>query len=616
MKHSVLFVAVAMMAMAVPQGAKASETNAWLKNTDNDSVETQGASLPLPYLALRINEKYDSNGVFIGDTFYCGSNEVLTFSVEPYVPVRFFNGTYTVEQIPFNPPDTSFYLDYNAATDTNNPYKFKLSIAVDDEWAPYYVNIPFPFYFFGIQKTAFLLGDNGVVTFADSSLRSPYDRCPYATTTPLPWGNSTPNSPSCNSALMRDAIYGVYEDTFFGMAGSYLSGNQGVYYGIVGEYPCRKIICSWNGIPVYNNTAKRQTYQIVCYEGTNIIEVHVKRRNCCSSTNNGSGLIGIQNATGQPQYRSLEPGSSNYFVVDGSPAAFYPDGWNPRQVAGDVDSIAFRFTPQGVTSYYCKWYRIFDDGRDSVVLGTNQGDTNGYCYFSDYTSSQPTLTEAYVSPNGVSRYVVEMHFENPNLDWYVLRDTVTVLSQFPHQVTVNSSDNTMGTVTGSGTYLDSATATLCAFTHAGYAFNGWSNGTEDNPYSLMVVSDTVLTALFSAAGTASIHDTIWLTDTIGVHDTIWLTDTIVVHDTIYVQQDGIENVATSNIRLYPHDGQIVVEDVDGGLLPEVTVFDAVGRRMEQGFAGGAPTCQFAVPVSGVYLVKIGDLPARRIVVVR
>ena len=63
-------------------------------------------------------------------------------------------------------------------------------------------------------------------------------------------------------------------------------------------------------------------------------------------------------------------------------------------------------------------------------------------------------------------------------------------------------------------------------------------------------------------------------------------------------------------------GLIVIEDADGGVLPEVVVYDAVGRRMETGLAGGAPAYQFEVPASGVYLVKIGDRPARRIVVIR
>ena len=45
-------------------------------------------------------------------------------------------------------------------------------------------------------------------------------------------------------------------------------------------------------------------------------------------------------------------------------------------------------------------------------------------------------------------------------------------------------------------------------------------------------------------------------------------------------------------------------------MPEVVVYDAVGRMMETGLAGGAPAYQFEVPVSSVYFVRIGEIPAR------
>ena len=131
------------------------------------------------------------------------------------------------------------------------------------------------------------------------------------------------------------------------------------------------------------------------------------------------------------------------------------------------------------------------------------------------------------------------------------------------------------------------------------------------------VYDTVTNTLYDTVDnyiydTTVVTDTLWLT----LYDTVWMTDTVYIHDTVYVPENGIDGVATTNIRLFQHNGQIVVEDADGGVLPEVVVYDAVGRKMETGFAGGAPAYQFDVPASGVYLVKIGDRPARRIVVIR
>ena len=401
-----------------------------------------------PCPEVLINEKYDhvplrQYRVLGWDTVVSCEHPSIELTAEPYIPVQFFNGTYTVEEIPFNPPDTTFYLGYSATTDANNPYKKKLAISNDDDWAPAFINIAYPFYFFGIRKSTFLLGDNGIVTFANGPGITAGGNCPYATTTPLPWPSSVPSSPSCNPALMRDAIYGVYEDTYTGSNGSYMSGTQGIYYGVLDEYPCRKIICSWNQIPVFNDQNKRQTYQIVCYEGSNIIEVHVKRRNCCSSTNSGMGTIGIQNATGQPQVKGQDRNDPNYYVVNGSPASFTAPGWNPKTATQGtyIENIAYRFTPQGTTTVQSYWFRLLDNG-DSIPLPryvdsdpttyNALDDTNGYyvpmpqVLNPNTTSGHPTLTRAVIRPSSPSRYVVLSKFKNANGDWYDLYDTIVV----------------------------------------------------------------------------------------------------------------------------------------------------------------------------------------------
>ncbi len=60
----------------------------------------------------------------------------------------------------------------------------------------------------------------------------------------------------------------------------------------------------------------------------------------------------------------------------------------------------------------------------------------------------------------------------------------------------------------------------------------------------------------------------------------------------------------------------MVEDADGGMLPEVRVYDAVGRELSGKMNAENGKMEMAVPASGVYLVKIGERPARRVVVIR
>ena len=382
----------------------------------------QGVASPCP--EVLIEQKYDHvasrNYRAEGwDTAITCSRQTLMLSAEPYMPVTYFNGTYLVEAIPYNPPDPTF------AAGTRMP------VGTDDDFAAQSTTIPFHFFFFGLQKESFRLGANGLITFATDQFEGGYG-CPWSFSAPLPWPDGTVGAPtmpegatgSVPLARMRDAIYGIYEDTH--PVGAYLSGHQGIYYGIQGEWPCRKIICSWNGIPTYKgsqNLDNRCTYQIVCYEGSNIVEVHVKHRGVNTGWQNGAGIIGIQNATGLPQVPSDDHLAPNYSVDSGAPAAFWPDSMNLFNTP--LDSVAFRFTPQGRTVSNCVWYRIDDNG-DSLALGTTQGDSNGYMLPMDPTAERPTLTQAFVSPSRPTRYVAALLFRTADNEYYYLKDTISV----------------------------------------------------------------------------------------------------------------------------------------------------------------------------------------------
>lgn len=114
------------------------------------------------------------------------------------------------------------------------------------------------------------------------------------------------------------------------------------------------------------------------------------------------------------------------------------------------------------------------------------------------------------------------------------------------------------------------------------------------------------------------HDTVIINNYI--YDTIYLYrylhDTIYIHDTLFVGGEGIGDVKMIDAKIYARDGQIVVEGAEG--MP-VMLYDAVGRllasRRKDEVHNGTPI-QFDVPASGVYLVKVGDWPARRIVMLR
>ena len=66
-----------------------------------------------------------------------------------------------------------------------------------------------------------------------------------------------------------------------------------------------------------------------------------------------------------------------------------------------------------------------------------------------------------------------------------------------YTVTVNSNNETWGTVTGSGTYASGATATLAAIPATDCFFVKWNDDVTDNPRTITVTKDITYTAYFA-----------------------------------------------------------------------------------------------------------------------
>jgi len=135
-----------------------------------------------------------------------------------------------------------------------------------------------------------------------------------------------------------------------------------------------------------------------------------------------------------------------------------------------------------------------------------------------------------------------------------------------------------GTVSGGGSYTYGTAATVTATPYSGWQFWRWSDGATYNPYTFAVIQDTVLTAYFVEEGT----------------------------------QIGIDGVDAMNVYVRVDNKQIVVEGADGNV---VTLYDAVGRVLATKHDDYS-LLRFDVPAAGTYLIRIGNTPVRKIVVVR
>ncbi len=144
----------------------------------------------------------------------------------------------------------------------------------------------------------------------------------------------------------------------------------------------------------------------------------------------------------------------------------------------------------------------------------------------------------------------------------------------PYTVTVVSADSTMGTVSGGGQVQEGDEITITATANAGYRFVRWNDNDTHAVRTVTVTSDMTFTAYFEALPSEGIDDA------------------------------GAEQI----VKVYAADGRIYI---DAPQPVEAAVYDMTGRRVAT-LADGT-----SVPMpTGVYLVKVGTLPARKVVVLR
>ena len=219
----------------------------------------------------------------------------------------------------------------------------------------------------------------------------------------------------------------------------------------------------------------------------------------------------------------------------------------------------------------------------------------------------------------------------PVHDTTIVTDTVTLTEYVPvHDTTIVTDTVTLTeyvTVHDTTVVTDTVTLTEYVLVHDTTIVTDTVTLTEyvtvhDTTY--VPVHDTTIVTMpvhDTTVVTEYIHDTTTVTEYIHdtttvyveVHDTVWLTeyihDTVYIHDTIVV---GVDEVDAINARVYSNNGQIVVEDADGNA---VALYDITGRYLatKQDFG---TAIRFDVPTSGTYMIKIGNHPARKVVVIR
>jgi hypothetical protein len=298
---------------------------------------------------------------------------ILLDSVHPTVVLQarvsapgHYTNDYKVEQIPYD--ESAMLFSYNVGA----PIPWPASVTnPDDKWAAP-VELPFIFSFFGKPYTTICPSANAIISF---DYHEPWSNCAWSTEIPPispPYNSTNPPYNYVNSAYLvyedidpepthcslNDAIrYGVYEAPGCGDCRAFVFNNKDM-----GLFSC----CS-SGSQYYN------TYQMVLYEGTNIIDVYIRHRACCTNWNSGHGVIGLQNKT-----------SSQILTV---PGRDFNSNWTTQ-------NEAWRFTPitpldeQGEFSWYINDTNSVPFSHDKVILVSNPNtDVTQYISVYRYTDA-------------------------------------------------------------------------------------------------------------------------------------------------------------------------------------------------------------------------------------
>lgn len=249
------------------------------------------------------------------------------------------SNNYIVESIPYNPP----------CPFTISPTAVDYVLPADDVWGMLMglnFGLPagspvFKFSFYGQNDLQFcVIGSNGLLSF-DPTVASgenfiPRSRCEW----------SLPNNPIPNSNIYKNCIFGPYHDIDFNAVG----GIGQMYFEVIGEYPCRKIVLSFENVPMFSCNNMRAFHMMVLYETTNTIEFYMQNKPLCSSWNGGKAILGIQNADG-----TQATVVSNYNL---------PNQWT-------ATNEAWRIRPQGDLESATEWFRRPADGGARVPVGAN-----------------------------------------------------------------------------------------------------------------------------------------------------------------------------------------------------------------------------------------------------
>ena len=211
-------------------------------------------------------------------------------------------------------------------------------ITADDIYSSLHA-LGFTFNFYGTPYTQCVIGANGTIDFnaSDAGMGDPWP------ITAALLGNPSKKNNICGPWCDIDIFY---TGTPVGLE----------TYSTDGVAPNRKFSVTWCGCSMFSCGTQLTTTQIIIYETSNIIEVHIAQKLICSGWNGGYAIVGVQNAAGTRATTAPGRDFPSVWSIPPTEAWRFTPADTGTGVYYTVASIPFAPVPYASSAIY--WYNV------------------------------------------------------------------------------------------------------------------------------------------------------------------------------------------------------------------------------------------------------------------
>jgi len=256
-------------------------------------------------------------------------------------------------------PDLRTTSDYAITTIPYSPYPYstpfgnELTTLYSDDVYCDKIALPFQFCFYDSVFSKLVVGSNGLMTF-DTLNANCFNAWNITPTIPYSLGTQCPSVGLQGSAYYPKAsIMAAFSDLDprnFPVS----PPDRKIEWRVEGSAPCRRFIASFYHVGVFGNNpcgnATPNTFQIVLYESTAIIEVFFQQKVCLSSTNSGRAILGVQDWT-QTRARAAAGKNSTQWSSQNEGYRFIPSGGATRFINSQMFTLGGTLVATANTSF-------------------------------------------------------------------------------------------------------------------------------------------------------------------------------------------------------------------------------------------------------------------------